>query len=107
MVVTALLTSHFSLMKKRDITHRAAFETFGETYVRVQAQQGGEIGAEANAWLAEQQQLRDADAAAKRDAREEKTLSIAEKALHSSKVAMCLSAFTAIIAAIIAAIFSK
>lgn len=64
----------------RDIEHRAAFESHGETYVRVLAQQGGDIGAQASAWLAEQQALRDEAATSKRDAREEETLAIAKEA---------------------------
>jgi hypothetical protein len=71
----------------RELVHRKAFESRGETQVRVLAQQGGEIGAEAVAWLAEQQALRDAAAADKRDAREEETLRIANEALASAKEA--------------------
>lgn len=71
----------------RDISHRVAFESLGETYVRVLAQQGGETGAEAMAWLAEQQAFRDEAASSKRDAREEETLRIANEALSSAKEA--------------------
>ena len=69
----------------RDLEHRAAFESQGETIVRMLAQQGGPIGAEATAWLAEQQSLRDEASSAKRDAREERTLEIAAEALSNSK----------------------
>lgn len=68
----------------RDLVHRAAFESHGETYTRLLAEQGGEVAAEAKAWLAEQQVLRDAAAADKRDAREEETLRIAKEALASA-----------------------
>ena len=71
----------------RDLVHRAAFESHGETYTRLLAQQGGEVGAEAAAWLGEQQVLRDAASADKRDAREEETLRIAKEALSSAKEA--------------------
>jgi hypothetical protein len=71
----------------RDIEHRAAFESHGETYVRMLAAKGGDIGAQASAWLAEQQTLRDEAAASKRDAREEETLRIANEALSSAKEA--------------------
>lgn len=71
----------------RELVHRKAFESRGETQVRVLAQQGGEIGAEAVAWLAEQQALRDAASADKRDARKEETLRIANEALASAKEA--------------------
>ena len=64
----------------RDLNHRAAFESHGETYTRMLSEQGGEVGAEAKAWLAEQQLLRDEASSAKRDAREEMTLSIAREA---------------------------
>jgi hypothetical protein len=69
----------------RDLLHRAAFESHGETYTRLLSQQGGDVGAEATAWLAEQQALRDAASADKRDAREEETLRIAKEALSSAK----------------------
>jgi len=65
----------------RDIEHRTAFESHGETYTRMLAAKGGDIGAQASAWLAEQQALRDEAAASKRDAREEETLRIARDAL--------------------------
>lgn len=65
---------------KRDLEHRAAFEQFGETHVRVLAQQNDRVGKEAVAWLQEQEVLRQ-DAYAKiRDAREEKTLALAKEA---------------------------
>ena len=69
----------------RDIEHRAAFESHGETYVRMLASKGGDIGAQADAWLAEQQLARYESAAAKRDAREERTLAIASDALSIAK----------------------
>ena len=71
----------------RDLSHRAAFESHGETYTRLLAEQGGDVGAEARAWLAEQQVLRDSASADKRDAREEETLRIAKEALSSAKEA--------------------
>ena len=75
----------------KDLVHRSAFEQHGETHTRVLAQQNGEVGAEAKAWLAEQQALRDAASADKRDAREEETLSIARKALAASERANALA----------------
>jgi MoxR-like ATPase len=71
----------------RDLAHRAAFESSGETYTRLLAEQGGEVAAEARAWLAELQVLRDAASADRRDAREEETLRIAKEALSSAKEA--------------------
>jgi hypothetical protein len=64
----------------REILHRPAFESHGETYVRVLAQQDDEVGRNAVAWLGEQQALRDEASASKRDAREEETLAIAKEA---------------------------
>lgn len=64
----------------RDISHRAAFESHGETYVRVLAQQDDDVGRQAVAWLGEKQSLREDAAASKRDAREEETLAIAKEA---------------------------
>jgi len=84
----------------RDISHRAAFESHGETYVRVLAQQDGEIGREASAWLAEQQALRDDAASAKRDAREEETLSIARKASSRADRANLIAWIAATISAV-------
>lgn len=84
----------------RDISHRAAFESHGETYVRVLAQQDSEIGREATAWLAEQQSLRDDAASAKRDAREEETLSIARKASSRAGRANLIAWIAATIAAV-------
>lgn len=69
----------------KDLRHRAAFESMGETMVRVRAQQDDEVGREARALLEERQAARDAESAAKRDAREEETLSIARKALSNSE----------------------
>ena len=87
----------------RDISHRAAFESHGETYVRVLAQGGDSIAREAVAWLAEQQALRDTAAAAKRDAREEETLSIARQARSEARRANSI-AIAAIIFSVAAAI---
>ena len=88
------------LSMARDISHRAAFESHGETYVRVLAQQDDEIGRQAVAWLAEQQSLRDEAASAKRDAREEETLSIARKASSSANRANLIAWIAAVIAAL-------
>ncbi len=84
----------------RDISHRAAFESHGETYVRVLAQKDDEVGRQAIAWLAEQQSLRDEAASAKRDAREEETLFIARKASsradHANSIAWIAAAIAAV-----------
>ena len=71
----------------KDLVHRAAFESQGEAYVRKLAQQGGDVGSEAVAWLGEQQSLREEVASAKRNAREEETLSIAKEANAFAKEA--------------------
>lgn len=89
----------------RDISHRAAFELHGETYTRVLAQRDDDVGKEATAWLAEQQALRDEAASAKRDAREEETLSIAKEANRIASRAERWAMYAAI-AAIIALIIS-
>ena len=105
----------------RDIEHRAAFESQGETSVRVLAQHGGTIGAEATAWLAEQQSLRDEASSAKRDEREERTQAIASEAnaiarsaLSSSRLAnkiaitaAVLATAATIIAAVIGVMYAK
>ena len=83
-----------------DISHRAAFESQGETYVRVLAQKDSDVGREATAWLAEQQSLRDEAVASKRDAREEETLSIARKASSRADRANLIAWIAAAIAAV-------
>jgi phage gp46-like protein len=91
----------------RDISHRAAFESLGETRVRVLSAKGGDIGAQASAWLAEQDAKRAADSAAKRETREEQTLSISQEANSIAREALSSSRRAnniAIIAAIIATI---
>jgi hypothetical protein len=89
----------------REISYRSTFESQGETYVRVLAQQNDDVGRQAVAWLAEQQVLRDEAAASKRDAREEETLSIARSALANSRRAN-LIAIIAIVCATAAAIIA-
>jgi len=79
---------------KRDLSHRAAFESQGETYVRLLAQQNDDVGRQAVAWLGEQQSLR-----------EEETLSIAHSALVNSRRANII-AIIAIVCAIAAAIIA-
>ncbi len=64
----------------RDLSHRSAFEQHGETYVRLLAQRGDDVGREAMAWLGEQQTLREDTAAKLRDAREEETLRLVKEA---------------------------
>ena len=98
----------------RDIQHRAAFESQNEAYDRLLAEKDDDIGRNARAWLAEQQSLLDEEAALKRDAREERTLEIANDAnslaLEANSIARIeaaaasRSARYAMYAAIIAAI---
>ena len=68
----------------RDLSHRAAFEEQGETYVRVLAARTDQIGREAHAWLGEQQVKREEIAAQLRDSREEETLKLAK---HANEIA--------------------
>jgi hypothetical protein len=89
----------------RELMHRAAFESHGETYVRMLAQQGGDVGAEAIAWLAEQQALREEAAASKRDAREEETLTLARDANNIARRAERWAMYAAV-AAVIALVVS-
>jgi hypothetical protein len=64
----------------RDLSHRAAFESHGETYTRKLAEKDNEIGHEARAWLAEREVERAETFALMRDKREEEILSIAKQA---------------------------
>ena len=75
----------------KDLVHRSAFETKGETLTRVLAQQSDAVGAEARAWLAEQQSMRDEAAASKRDSREEETLSISKRSAAIAEEALSIA----------------
>lgn len=86
------------MSSKRDILHRAAFESHAVAYVMLLAQKDDEVGRNATAWLGEQKLLQDEAAALKRDAREEKTLRLAKWANAIAAIAV----ITAIIAIIIA-----
>lgn len=70
------------------LPHCDVFEKHGETGTRfLFAGKEGEIGRAADAWLAELQTLREAECSAKRDAREEETLSIARSASFAATAA--------------------
>jgi len=92
----------------KPLLHREVFEKHGETGTRfLFGGQSGEVGKAADAWLAEQQQLREEAAAATRDAREEETLSIARTAAETSKEAVRVAKHektTAIVAAVAAVV---
>ena len=61
--------------------HISVFEKLGESQVHLQfIDRTDDVGREARSWLHELQLQRDLDASAKRDAREEATLSIAKEA---------------------------
>lgn len=92
-----------------DLKNRAYFEEQGETHVRVLAEQAGQMGKEAKAWLSEQQVLREEAAAKLRDAREEETLRLArtanEIAASSVKIAWIgagIAALAVVVTALIA-----
>ena len=96
----------------RDLSHRAAFEQHGETYVRVLAQKEDSIGREAIAWLGEQQSMRDTEAAKLRDSREEETIRLArqaneiaarsaqsaEKSMKTARISLVIALISALIA---------
>jgi hypothetical protein len=94
----------------KPLPHRDVFEKHGVTGTQFKfAHLKDEVGLAANAWLVEQKSIREEEAAAKRDAREEETLSIAKMALVNSKraniSAIIVAIFTAT-ATIIAALIS-
>ena len=94
---------------KRHAGWRSEFESLGEEAVRMM-DSGLQVDPDdkirfSRVWLKQQEDSRAAAAAAKRDGREEETLSIARKALHSSYWANIVAAAAAIIALI--AIFIK
>lgn len=65
----------------KPLPHREIFEKHGETGTHFKfSHLTDDVGLAANAWLAEQQAIREEESAAKRDVREERTLSIANEA---------------------------
>lgn len=63
------------------MTHEPVFERLGESQVRMQfVGRSDDVGIQAREWLLLKEQERAASAAAKRDAREERTLAIAADA---------------------------
>lgn len=102
----------------QEMLHKPVFEKLGESQVRLQfASQTDDVGREARAWLHELQINRDLEASAKRDAREEETLSIAKEANRIASEARTAAfeqvrwakwaAIIATVAAITAVVFSK
>jgi hypothetical protein len=76
----------------KPLPHRDVFEKLGETQTRFEFDaRDDEVGRAAAAWLAEKQSEREDIAAAKRDAREEETLSIARRAAAASEHANSLA----------------
>jgi hypothetical protein len=91
----------------KTLDHLPVFEKLGEAQVRLQfIDRTDDVGREARSWLHELQLQRDLEASAKRDAREEETLSIAREALSNSNraniIAISAIIFSVITAAIIA-----
>lgn len=84
----------------KTFVHLRTFEKLGESQVRLQfAERTDDVGRETRAWLQELRLQRDLEASAKRDAREEQTLSIARRAN--------IIAIIAVIIAVIAIFFDK
>jgi hypothetical protein len=102
-----LLTSRLeasTVTSRKPLPHRDVFEKLGETQVRFEfAGKETEIGRAADAWIAEMQAERESAAAAKRDAREEETLSIARLARSDARKANII-AIAAIVFATLATI---
>lgn len=84
----------------RDLSHRAAFEQHGETYVRLLAEKEDNVGQEARAYLYEKQVLREQLAAKTRDAREEETLRLARQANRLARTSMYVAVFASLLSAI-------
>ena len=96
------------MAQKLPMTHLPVFEDLGESQVRMQfVHYTDDIGVQAREWLRLKDLAREDASAAKRDAREEETLSIARSALSNSrranKIAITAAAF-AMAATIIAAV---
>lgn len=89
---------------RRHATWRSEFESLGEEAVRMMDSGSQAVPDDrirfSRVWLKQQENSRVAAASAKRDAREEETLSIARKALRSSYWANAVAIVAAIIALI-------
>ena len=84
----------------KEMLHKPVFEQLGEAQVRLQfSSQTDDVGREARYWLHELQLQRDLEASAKRDLREEETLSISRKALSITNRANIIAISAIIIAA--------
>ena len=82
------------------MTHVPVFESLGESQVRMQfSKYSDDIGVQAREWLLLKEQERVEAAAAKRDSREEETLSIARSALRNAKRANSIAVCAALLAA--------
>lgn len=91
------------MARELPMTHVPVFEKLGESQVRMQfAKHSDEVGVQAREWLLLKEQERAAASAAKRDEREEETLSIARSALSNSRRANHIAIAAAIFAAIAA-----
>jgi hypothetical protein len=91
----------------KPLPHRDVFEKHGETGTRYKfGGQTDEVGRAASAWLAEKQAEREEAASAKRDAREEETLSIARRANSIAITAAIFAAAATIIAAVISVMYA-
>lgn len=89
---------------KRHAGWRSEFDSLGEEAVRMMDSGSQAVPDDktrfSREWLRQQEDSRAAANSAKRDAREEETLSIARKALHSSYLANAIAIAAAIIALI-------
>lgn len=95
---------------KRHAAWRSEFESLGEEAVRMMDSGSQAVPDDrlrfSRVWLKQQEDSRAATISGKRDAREEETLSIARKALHSSYWAHAI-AIAAVIIALIAIFIKK
>lgn len=98
-----------------NMTHAPVFEKLGESQVRMQfADRSDDVGLQAREWLKLKELARSDASSARRDAREEETLSIARKALSNSTraniiatIAMILATAAAISSAVISVIYTS
>lgn len=86
-----------------DLTHRSSFEQHSETYVRLLAERGDNVGKEARAYLQEKQVEREQAAAELRDSREEETLRLAREANKLARASMYVAVLASLMSAIVGA----
>ncbi|RMX08497.1 hypothetical protein D8I35_05315 [Corticibacter populi] len=86
-------------MNRRDISHRAAFETNSLAHNKLLAERTDQVGREARAYLYEMEVNRQESDAKQRDAREMETLKLARRANMIAIISVVVAVLASIVAA--------